>query len=131
MFSRETFAHDLPLVEVVFCRSDLLIRLVPLAAQHDHIPRAPLFEREGDGPAPLLDDGKGRSFRKKARQRAAQDGIGVLGAGIVAREDDKVRVSGGNARHEGALAFVPVAAAAKKRYDAPIGKGSDRGGDIF
>lgn len=33
LYLREPLAHDLPLVEVVFYRSDLLIGLVPLAAE--------------------------------------------------------------------------------------------------
>jgi len=61
LYLRELLAHDRPLVEVVFDRSDLLIRLMPLAAEDDDIAFFRLAERKSDGLAPVLDDGERRS----------------------------------------------------------------------
>lgn len=61
LYLREPLAHDLPLVEVVFYRSDLLIGLVPLAAEDDDVARFRLAQSKADGLAPVLDDGERRS----------------------------------------------------------------------
>ena len=127
LYLREPLAHDLPLVEVVFYRSDLLIGFMPLAAEDDHIAAPRLRKGKADGPAPVFDDGKGRSALHQPRQRVAQDGVGVLGARVIARKNGKVRQRRGDTRHAGALRLVAVSPAAKERDHAPIGKGSDRG----
>ena len=61
LYVREPLAHDLPLVEVVFYRSDLLIGLVPLAAEDDDVARFRLAQSKADGLAPVLDDGERHS----------------------------------------------------------------------
>ena len=131
LYLREPLAHDLPLVEVVFYRSDLLIGLVPLAAEDDHVALFRLMERKTDGLAPVLDDGERRSALQNGGEHIAQDGVRVFGAGIVARENNEVRERRGDAAHAGSLCPVAVSPAAKERDDAPIGKAADRRENIF
>lgn len=131
MYLREPLAHDLPLVEVVFYRSDLLIGLVPLAAEDDHVALFRLMERKTDGLAPVLDDGERRSALQKCGEHIAQDGVRIFGAGIVARENNEVRERRGDAAHAGSLRLIAVAPAAKERDDAPIGKAADRRENIL
>lgn len=119
---REHLAHDLPLVEVVFCRSDLLIGLVSLPTEDEHIAHFRLAQRKADGLAPVFHDGKRRFALQKRGQNVAQDRVGVFGAWIIACENDKVRKRRGNASHAGALRFVAVSPAAKKCDHAPSAK---------
>ena len=131
MYLREPLAHDLPLVEVVFYRSDLLIGLVPLAAEDDDVARFRLAQSKADGLAPVLDDGERRSALQNGGEHISQDGVRVFGARIVARENNEVRERRGDAAHAGSLRPVTVAPAAKERDDAPIGKAADRRENIF
>ncbi len=110
---------------------DLLVGLMALAAQNDHITLLRVVHGPMNGLNPVSYHHIGRAAALQPRQDVGDDGLRVLGAGVVGGDHQKVRVLSGSPSHLGPLGPVPVAAAAEHRHGAALGKAPHRGEDIL
>ena len=111
--------------------ADDLVGLVALAGQDDDVLRLGVVQGVADGLHPVLHHRPGGGGALQPRQDLPDDVSGDLGAGVVGGDDDEVRQPGGNAPHLGALAPVPVAAAAEQEHHPALGEAPDRGEDVL
>ena len=105
--------HDDPLIHGVVDVVDLLIVLVTLAGQDDDVAALGVIHGVVDGLHTVGNGHVGRVGVPHARQNVVDDGLRLLGAGVVAGDNDEVCQPRGDAAHDGALRLIPVAAAAK------------------
>ena len=59
-----------------------------------------------------------------AGEDVVDDGLRLLRAGVVARDDHEIGQLRGDLAHDGALRLITVAAAAEEHDRAPLGKSS-------
>ena len=112
----EYFGDDLALIHVHLRLADDLVILMALAAEDDHIARAVVFDRIGDGLAPVGAHDIGRVRLLEAGENVGNDRLRVFRARVVARDDDEIRLLTCDASHLRALAAVAVSAAAEEEH---------------
>ena len=110
---------------------DLLVGLVALAAQGDHIAGQSVVHDPVDGLDPVLDDHVGRVAALQTRQDVGDDVAGLLGPGIVGGHHHEVGDVRGDLSHLGPLGPIPVAAAAEQGHGAALGEALHGGEDVF
>ena len=118
--------HDDPLIHGIVDVVDLLIVLMTLAGQNDDVAALGVIHGVVDGLHPVGDGHIGRVGVPHTHQNVVDDGLRLLGAGVVAGDNDKVRQPCGDAAHDGALRLIPVAAAAEQHHGAALGKAVHR-----
>ena len=91
----------LPLVQMEFFMSDLLVRLVSLAGQDDDVPGLGVVHGPADGLAAVFNDGGWRLILGDAHENLVDDGHGILGAGIVGGHHHQIGQIRGNFAHDG------------------------------
>ena len=108
-----------------------LVGLVALAAQGDHIAGLRVVHRPVDGLHPVADHLVGGTAALQARQDVGDDGLRVLGPGVVGGHHHEVRQLRRHAAHDGPLGPVPVAAAAEQGHGAALGKALHGAEDVL
>ena len=121
LFSAQDRRHDLPLVHVALLFPDHLVILVPFAGKQYYITGRRLVNSPGDGGLPVADDLDGGGAVLHAGEDLVDDGLRILGAGIVAGDHAQIRQLRRDPAHDGALPVVPVAAAAEEGDESAPG----------
>ena len=99
--------------------TDFLIILMALARQHDHIAKLSLGQGPADGRRPVrlhMDLGV---LALQSGQDVGNDGLRLLGAGVIGGNHSHISQLPRHRSHHGALAPVPVSAAAE-HTDQPV-----------
>ena len=97
-----------------------------LSGKQYYITRAGLVNSRADGLAAVADAHHGRRFVPETIHDLVDDGLGLLGAGIVARDDAEVGVVRRDRAHDRPLEPVAVAAAAEEHDQASPCDGAQR-----
>ena len=104
-------------VQMNFFCADLLVSLMAFSRQKEHISRPAHGQELPDGRPAVCLAVVGGEAGGKARLHLIQDGLRVLGAGIVGGEEEEVRQLCRDLPHDGALAPVPVPSAAEEAQE--------------
>ena len=104
---------------------DFLIGFVSLAHQHDNIVFLCVRECPVDGLRTVNDDLHRRVGVLHALEDVIDDGLGLLGARIIAGDNAEIREVSRDAAHLRALGAVAVAAAAEQRNNTALGKAAN------
>ena len=121
MLSIKYFLQNFLVVKVVFHSFDFLIVFVPFSGNEYHVPFFCKHASRADRLAPVGDgDHLASLLRVESCQHIVDDGLWVLVARVVAREDHLVALSDGLLRHERSLAVVAVAASATDGDDLSL-----------
>ena len=105
--------NNLTLIHVMLHMADHLIIFMSFSGKKNHITVPRHIDSAVDGFHAVADPDIGCGAAGDARFNLIKNGFGVLGAGIVAGQNNKIRIFGRNTRHQRPLQTVPISTAAE------------------